>query len=92
MAEAFKPALDFDGRVALVTGGASGIGFAVARQLAGLGARIAIVDVNVEGARAAAARSPAHTKDRRATPPPTQMGPRVSARCMRGTTAASPSP
>ena len=40
----------FAGRTALVTGGASGIGFAVARQLAELGARIAIADVNIEGA------------------------------------------
>ncbi len=46
--------MDFSGRVALVTGGASGIGFAAARQLAELGARIAIADVNIDGARAAA--------------------------------------
>jgi NAD(P)-dependent dehydrogenase (short-subunit alcohol dehydrogenase family) len=46
--------MDFSGRVALVTGGASGIGFAVATQLAELGAKIAIADVNIDGARAAA--------------------------------------
>ncbi len=46
--------MDFTGRVALVTGGASGIGFAAARQLAELGAAIAIADVNMEGAEAAA--------------------------------------
>lgn len=35
---------DFDGLVAVVTGGASGIGAAVARELAERGARVAIVD------------------------------------------------
>ena len=45
--------MDFSRRVALVTGGASGIGFAVASQLAELGAKIAIADVNIDGARAA---------------------------------------
>jgi NAD(P)-dependent dehydrogenase (short-subunit alcohol dehydrogenase family) len=44
--------LDFTGRVALVTGGASGIGRAVATQLIGLGARVAIADRNTEGAEA----------------------------------------
>jgi NAD(P)-dependent dehydrogenase (short-subunit alcohol dehydrogenase family) len=40
----------FEGKVALVTGGAGGIGSAVARRLAGGGARVALVDSN--GARA----------------------------------------
>ncbi len=48
--------MNFEGRVALVTGGASGIGFAVACQLAELGAKITIADVNMEGAKAAAAK------------------------------------
>ena len=56
MAKPFTAQMNFDGRVALVTGGASGIGFAVARQLAELGASIAIADINIEGAEAVAAR------------------------------------
>jgi 3-oxoacyl-[acyl-carrier protein] reductase len=43
------------GRVALVTGGASGIGRSVARQLAGEGAMVSVVDMNLEGSRAVAA-------------------------------------
>lgn len=39
-----------DGRIAVVTGGASGIGAAVARRLADQGARIEIVDVDAAGA------------------------------------------
>jgi len=54
MTRPFSAKMDFSGRVALVTGGASGIGFAVASQLAELGAKIAIADVNIDGARAAA--------------------------------------
>ena len=39
---------------ALVAGGGSGIGAAVARHLAGLGAKVAVLDVNLEGAKATA--------------------------------------
>jgi len=54
MDKTFSAHMNFTGRTALVTGGASGIGFAVARQLAELGAKIALADVNIEGAKSAA--------------------------------------
>jgi NAD(P)-dependent dehydrogenase (short-subunit alcohol dehydrogenase family) len=41
-------------RVALVTGGASGIGRAIALKLAADGARVSVVDMNLEGAEGAA--------------------------------------
>ncbi|MDF6022077.1 SDR family NAD(P)-dependent oxidoreductase [Streptomyces sp. JH34] len=45
---------DFDGLSALVTGGASGIGAAVATQLLARGARVAVLDLDPEGAPAGA--------------------------------------
>ncbi|MQA85016.1 MAG: SDR family NAD(P)-dependent oxidoreductase [Streptosporangiales bacterium] len=45
----------FEGKVALVTGGAGGIGSAVARRLAGGGARVVVADLNESGAAAVAA-------------------------------------
>ncbi|EIK97183.1 short chain dehydrogenase [Pseudomonas sp. M47T1] len=44
----------FENKVALVTGGASGIGLATARAFAQAGASVAVVDLNLEAARAAA--------------------------------------
>lgn len=44
-----------DGAVALVTGGASGIGLATVRRLAALGARVVVADVDEQGGEAAAA-------------------------------------
>jgi 2-hydroxycyclohexanecarboxyl-CoA dehydrogenase len=43
-----------EGRPALVTGGASGIGAATVRRLAAEGARVAVADLDEEGARAVA--------------------------------------
>jgi 2-hydroxycyclohexanecarboxyl-CoA dehydrogenase len=40
-----------EGQVALVTGGASGIGAATCRRLAAEGAKVAVGDINLEGAR-----------------------------------------
>ena len=58
MDKPFSARMDFSGRTALVTGGASGIGFAVARQLAELGAKIAIADIDIDAAQAAASQLP----------------------------------
>jgi NAD(P)-dependent dehydrogenase (short-subunit alcohol dehydrogenase family) len=46
----------FKDKVAVVTGAASGIGFETARAFAALGARVAVLDVRADAARAAAAR------------------------------------
>jgi 2-hydroxycyclohexanecarboxyl-CoA dehydrogenase len=43
-----------EGRIALVTGGASGIGAATCRRLAAEGARVAVTDLNLEGAQSIA--------------------------------------
>lgn len=41
--------IDLEGQVAVITGGAQGIGFAIARRLVASGARVSLWDVNAEG-------------------------------------------
>ncbi|MGZ5403547.1 MAG: 3-oxoacyl-ACP reductase FabG [Nocardioides sp.] len=48
----------FDGRVAVVTGSARGIGYATAQRFAEEGARVAVIDLDAEAARKAAAALP----------------------------------
>ena len=48
----------FEGKVAYVTGGASGLGAATAKRLAEEGAAVVVADVNEEGAKALAATLP----------------------------------
>ncbi len=50
------PRMNLDGASALVTGGASGIGEASAEQLAALGARVVIADLNEDAGQAVASR------------------------------------
>jgi NAD(P)-dependent dehydrogenase (short-subunit alcohol dehydrogenase family) len=63
-------ARDFEGMAALVTGGASGIGAAVAALLLARGARVAVLDRDTGGAPAGtlALRAPSSTIPAR--PPP----------------------
>ena len=46
--------MDVNGHAALITGGASGLGAATARMLAAAGAKVALLDVNMDQARALA--------------------------------------
>src|SRR4051794_6038518 len=48
--------MQIEGNAAVVTGGASGLGAATAELLAKAGAKVALLDVNLDGAKAVAAR------------------------------------
>ena len=48
--------MDIAGHAAIVTGGGSGLGSETATQLAAAGAKVAVLDINVEAARGVAAR------------------------------------
>ena len=47
--------MNIQGHAALVTGGGSGLGEATARELAHLGAKVAVLDLNLENAQRVAA-------------------------------------
>src|ERR1044072_664170 len=46
--------MKLDGKVALITGAASGIGHAIAKRYLEAGGKVVIADLNVDGAKAAA--------------------------------------
>ena len=49
--------MQLQSKIAIVTGAASGIGKEIARQFVDEGAKVAIADINLDAARAAAAKS-----------------------------------
>ena len=67
-------AMRLEGRKALVTGGASGIGAAIARRLAAEGADVVIGDVNEDGAKGVAAEIDAEATFLDVTDPDSAVG------------------
>ena len=70
----------FDGRVAVITGAARGIGFGTAQRFAAEGAAVAIIDLDETAAAEAAARLGAtgdrhRLRRRRRRPPSTRRSP-----------------
>ena len=53
--------MDINGHAAIVTGGASGLGASTAKELARLGAKVACIDINLDGARAVADKLGGHS-------------------------------
>ncbi len=49
---------DFEGRVAVITGGASGIGLALAQRLAAEGMTLVLADIEARGSRRRRCRPP----------------------------------
>src|SRR6201991_4750377 len=58
--QSMLPGMRLDGRKALVTGGASGIGAAIAARLAAEGAEVWVGDIDVEGAERVAGEVSGH--------------------------------
>ena len=54
---------DFSGKTAVITGGASGIGFAVAQALYAAGTSVVLADINEQGLREAEGRLKKHAPD-----------------------------
>ncbi len=76
---------DFRGRVAVVTGAASGIGQALAVELAGRGCELALVDIDAEKLRATASRIDA--LGRRATSHEVDVADKAAMRALPGAVA-----
>jgi NAD(P)-dependent dehydrogenase (short-subunit alcohol dehydrogenase family) len=69
--------MNIQGQAALVTGGASGLGEATARELARLGAKVAVLDVNSRSPRKSRRRSAASPCSA-TSPTPTAWPPRIA--------------
>jgi NAD(P)-dependent dehydrogenase (short-subunit alcohol dehydrogenase family) len=81
------PEYDFDGKVALVTGGAGGIGSATARKFAAAGAKVVVADIDEQGAQATAAEIRAAGGD--STPVVVDVGDSASVQAMVAFTVAT---